>query len=172
MLRTQHIVQCSPTSINELNRHIAFHEAGHVTAIYIRNKQQQLPPVFFQITINKSRQEAIITWVAFQEQIFRLTSINKNLAETNRRDIKKSIATFHQLTTKEKAKIQQQRLRIISARTGESIPALLKRVGSKWDKESCAVANNLQPDDSLKKGQLIKVVISEPFKYGSTEITR
>ncbi|TXL20394.1 hypothetical protein BMR06_05155 [Methylococcaceae bacterium HT5] len=64
MLRTQHIVQCSPASINELNKHIAFHEAGHVTAIYIRNKQQ-LPPVFFQITINKSRQKdfPFFAWV-------------------------------------------------------------------------------------------------------------
>ncbi|MCK5870463.1 MAG: hypothetical protein KAG45_07470 [Methyloprofundus sp.] len=101
-----------------------------------------------------------------------MTSINKNLAATNRRDIKKSIATFHQLRSKEKMKIKQQRLRIISARSGESISALLKRVGSEWDKESCAIANNLQADVSLKKGQLIKVVISEPFKYGSTEITR
>lgn len=37
-----------------------------------------------QVTINKSRQEAIITWVAFQKQMFRLTSINKNLAATNK----------------------------------------------------------------------------------------
>ena len=52
MQRTQHIVQCSPDSLSELHKHVAFHEAGHVAAIYLRNHQQQLPPVFFQITIN------------------------------------------------------------------------------------------------------------------------
>ena len=57
MQRTKHNVQCSPASLDELHKHIAFHEAGHVTAIYIRNHQQQLPPVFFQITMNKNGQK-------------------------------------------------------------------------------------------------------------------
>lgn len=35
----------------ELIRQTAFHEAGHATAIYLYNKQKQLPPVHFQITI-------------------------------------------------------------------------------------------------------------------------
>ena len=35
----------------DLIRQIAFHEAGHAAAIYLYNKQKQLPPVFFQITI-------------------------------------------------------------------------------------------------------------------------
>ncbi len=32
---------------------IAFHEAGHAIAIYLNNKAGNLPPVFFQITLNK-----------------------------------------------------------------------------------------------------------------------
>jgi hypothetical protein len=32
-----------------LLRQIAFHEAGHATAIYLYNKQKQLPPVYFHI---------------------------------------------------------------------------------------------------------------------------
>lgn len=35
----------------DLVRQIAFHEAGHAAAIYLYNKQKQLPPVHFQITI-------------------------------------------------------------------------------------------------------------------------
>lgn len=35
----------------ELLRQVAFHEAGHAVAIYLRNKQQSLPPVFFQISL-------------------------------------------------------------------------------------------------------------------------
>ena len=57
MQRTHHIVQSSLESLTELDKHIAFHEAGHVTAIYIRNHQQQLPPVFFQIILNKNEQK-------------------------------------------------------------------------------------------------------------------
>ena len=43
-------VSC-PISDQDLIRQIAFHEAGHAGAIYLYNKQKQLPPVFFQITI-------------------------------------------------------------------------------------------------------------------------
>ena len=37
----------------ELSRKTAIHEAGHAAAIYLGNKQKQLPPVFFQIFIKK-----------------------------------------------------------------------------------------------------------------------
>jgi hypothetical protein len=51
MKRTNHSLPNTPTSPKELLKHIVFHEAGHVVAIYLRNKQQQLPQVFFQIII-------------------------------------------------------------------------------------------------------------------------
>jgi hypothetical protein len=38
----------------ELNNRIAYHEAGHVTAIYLYNKLKKLPPVYFQIAITKN----------------------------------------------------------------------------------------------------------------------
>jgi hypothetical protein len=37
----------------ELQRQVAFHEAGHATSIYFGNPQKQLPPIFFQIYINQ-----------------------------------------------------------------------------------------------------------------------
>ncbi|MEQ1636772.1 MAG: hypothetical protein ABL903_08760 [Methylococcales bacterium] len=42
----------NPKSQLELFRQTAFHEAGHAVAIYLRNRQIQLPPVFFQITLD------------------------------------------------------------------------------------------------------------------------
>ena len=40
-------------SYHELDKQTAFHEAGHAAAIYLSNKQKQLPPVFFKIHIIK-----------------------------------------------------------------------------------------------------------------------
>ncbi|MDD5578554.1 MAG: hypothetical protein PHY16_04645 [Methylobacter sp.] len=37
--------------IKEHKKCIAFHEAGHATAIYLNNKAKNLPPVFFQIML-------------------------------------------------------------------------------------------------------------------------
>ncbi len=42
----------NPHSQQELFRQTVFHEAGHAVAIYLRNKQNELPPVFFQITLD------------------------------------------------------------------------------------------------------------------------
>jgi len=117
-----------------------------------------------QASVNSYKQESTVSWIAYDNQIFRLTSMIKNSGVKYRDAINKTISSFHQLTAKQKTKIQQQRLRIFSARAGENLPALLKRVGSDWDEESCAIANNLQLGAVLKKGQLIKVVNSEPFE--------
>ena len=40
-----------PIYDQDLIRQTAFHESGHAAAIYLYNKQKQLPPVHFQITI-------------------------------------------------------------------------------------------------------------------------
>ena len=45
------------SSHNKLNQHkqcLAFHEAGHATAIYINNKTRNLPPIFFQIVLSEA----------------------------------------------------------------------------------------------------------------------
>ncbi|WP_432741145.1 hypothetical protein ABXJ76_13325 [Methylobacter sp. G7] len=41
----------------DLFKQIAFHEAGHAAAIYLCNKQKQLPPVHFQIIIKASKRQ-------------------------------------------------------------------------------------------------------------------
>ncbi len=52
MKRIRTPAHLNPSTQQELFRQVAFHEAGHAVAIYLRNKQQQLPPVFFQITLD------------------------------------------------------------------------------------------------------------------------
>lgn len=53
MNRRQTSTDFNPLNQRELNRKIAIHEAGHAAAIYLGNKQKKLPPVYFQIFINK-----------------------------------------------------------------------------------------------------------------------
>jgi hypothetical protein len=43
----------SPSKNQDLIIQIAYHEAGHATAIYLNNKQKQLPPIFFKISIKE-----------------------------------------------------------------------------------------------------------------------
>lgn len=53
MKRRQTSTDYNPLNQIELSRKTAIHEAGHAAAIYLGNKQKQLPPVYFQIFINK-----------------------------------------------------------------------------------------------------------------------
>jgi hypothetical protein len=43
----------NPLTRKELSRRTAIHEAGHAAAIYLGNKEKELPPVFFRIHINE-----------------------------------------------------------------------------------------------------------------------
>ena len=54
MKRNYPIDVMSPVLDQDLLKQIVFHEAGHAAAIHLYNKQKQLPPVYFQITIKKT----------------------------------------------------------------------------------------------------------------------
>ena len=54
MKRNYPIDAMSPVLDQDLLRQIVFHEAGHAAAIHLYNKQKQLPPVYFQITIKQT----------------------------------------------------------------------------------------------------------------------
>jgi hypothetical protein len=53
MKRRVQMKEFYPSNHKELSQQTAFHEAGHAAAIYLGNKQKQLPPVFFQIFIKE-----------------------------------------------------------------------------------------------------------------------
>lgn len=50
------IINDIPAHPETLRKQTAIHEAGHAAAIYLGNKQKQLPPVFFQIVIKNEMQ--------------------------------------------------------------------------------------------------------------------
>jgi len=56
MKRANQLINIS--SSEQLHRHTAFHEAGHITAIYIRNTEQELPAVFFEIIFSENQEES------------------------------------------------------------------------------------------------------------------
>lgn len=53
MKRNYFIDDFKPCNFQELAAQIAYHEAGHATAIYLYNRQQRLPPVFFKVHVKK-----------------------------------------------------------------------------------------------------------------------
>ena len=76
--------------------------------------------------------------------------------------------SFRGLTPQELHGIQEQRLRIVPARAGETLDQLLARTRSSWKMEEVAVANALPMNTRLKAGQLVKVA---GYCVGSANIT-
>ena len=72
--------------------------------------------------------------------------------------------SFRPLSASERAGITEQRVRLITARTGETIEALATRAHSAWKAEEIAVANGLAATAQLRQGQVIKVAIEEPYE--------
>jgi len=58
MKRNYHVTDYTQFNQQELSKRVAYHEAGHATAIYLYNKQHNLPPIFFQITVKSADQLA------------------------------------------------------------------------------------------------------------------
>ena len=54
MQRNYQIHDFAPRNCQELHKRLAYHRSGHATAIYLYNKQKQLPPIYFQITLKNN----------------------------------------------------------------------------------------------------------------------
>ncbi len=115
--------------------------------------------------IGRFRDKAVdLTWLPHDGYIYQITGLSPESAFETYREVFASIATsFGPLTSAQRARIQDTRLRLIHAQGGESIGQLVKRTRSVWSPEEAAVANALETESSLHAGKLVKVPISEPY---------
>ena len=76
MKRNKIIQNLSKDSLGKRKQRIAFHEAGHATAIYLNNQTIDLPPVFFQIMLkdlnDTSEEDLLVYQTAHDECIARV----------------------------------------------------------------------------------------------------
>ena len=79
----------------EFIRQVAFHEAGHAAAIHIRNKQHQLPPIYFQIYINHAYKWRECSYSAYENDKAYLTKIEDGrLIHTLPSSVAKAVSDF------------------------------------------------------------------------------
>ena len=67
------------------------------------------------------------------------------------------------MTASEHASITITKLRIATAKEGETLQELLARTGSSWSREQAAVANALLPNSRLEATQLVKIAQRDPY---------
>ena len=105
-----------------------------------------------------------LTWLAREGSIYRFTAVAP--AAVFRRYTGSFLnvpRSLRGLEAHERAKIQELRLRIAVARSGESLTELSERTANRWDIQQTAVMNDLFVDHVLEPGQLVKIAVSEDY---------
>ena len=117
----------------------------------------------FNGTINGS--EVGIRVVAIEygpQKVFRFQiAIPKNSSTATVNDLKKSSYSFRRMTSHEKKTIKSQRLRVITAKTGDTVKGLANRMDFKDFKvERFRALNGLKANDKIISGRKYKIVTS------------
>jgi predicted Zn-dependent protease len=100
-------------------------------------------------------------WIAYRGLIYQFVGL---APERYRKVLRETALSFRPLSSDEKASIRETRLRVVSARSGESLQQLSTRTGNVWDLKITAVVNGLDKSQTLKKGQLVKIAVSQPYR--------
>lgn len=105
-----------------------------------------------------------ITWVAKSGLVYRFTALAEPDAFQRHRPGLRAVSEgFRPLRADERSRIRETRLRLVSARSGESLEELSARSGNVWSPEETELANGLAPGARPASGQLLKVAVSQAY---------
>jgi len=107
---------------------------------------------------------ADLTWILHGGQAYRLTGLTAKDFRRWQPAFASITRSFRPLTPDERESIQENVLRVVAARAGETLPQLVRRTGSRWSANEVAVANAIPRDAHLEAGQMVKVAVGVPFR--------
>lgn len=94
--------------------------------------------------------------------IYRITGVT--LSESKQAIFLAVVRSFRPATRELVEQVSETRLRLATARNGESIKALVQRTRSTWGIQETAVVNALQADQRFAGGELVKIAVSQPYR--------
>jgi predicted Zn-dependent protease len=78
--------------------------------------------------------------------------------------LRSAALTFRTLTDQERASIVATRIRVITAREGETLADVTERTGNVWDTAITALYNGMAENQRLAAGEPIKIAVREPYR--------
>ena len=106
-----------------------------------------------------------VTWIAYGGTVYQIAAFAPTREFESAEPVFRQVAqSFRPLSAEERAAIREDRIRLVKARQGESVRALVARSKSAWKPEQVAVANNLTDYEPLGEGHVIKIAVSEPYE--------
>lgn len=121
--------------------------------------------MFLQTKTESGPTAVDLTWIAHGGLLYQITAISPAKDYDRYRPLfRRSVETFRPLTPAEHGGIRITRLRLVTAREGETLEQLVGRAGSAWTPQEAGVANAREPGARLAGGDLVKVAMDEPYK--------
>jgi predicted Zn-dependent protease len=114
-----------------------------------------------------------LTWIAHGGRVYRLGNLAIGVAGERgltRGDV--FTRSFRALTPEDRAGVRVRRLRLATARAGESLADFSARTGNDWDAQRTAIANGVFASARLEAGQLLKIAVLEPYRSESEAADR
>lgn len=101
-----------------------------------------------------------IYWVQTESILFNVMGVSyPNHTES----VTAIVNSLRRLSNDEKAAITGLKIRLAEAQDGESLQALSERTKNSWNLETTALMNDIDPTVTLKKGQVLKIAVEEPY---------
>jgi predicted Zn-dependent protease len=106
-----------------------------------------------------------LTWIAKDGLIYQVMGATTPPRWAEHRPTFEAAATsFRSPSNDELESVQEDRLRLVSAKVGETVREITTRARSQWSPERVAAANAMTTDEKVGEGKAIKVSRREPYQ--------
>jgi predicted Zn-dependent protease len=103
-----------------------------------------------------------VTWIAHPKGTFRITGVaSPQRYRARAASFERTATSFRAISASERELARPLRLRVATARQGETLASLGQRTGNRWSPQQTAVANGIDAGAPLRAGQRIKVALRE-----------
>jgi predicted Zn-dependent protease len=118
----------------------------------------------YRVTGNLEGADADISWIARSEGVFRITCLSRpGFGDRFRPLCERTVRSFRSLNPEERDGFQEVRLELVTAKQGETLFELGKRVDNHWTPEETAIANGFSLGERLEEGQLVKIARAKRY---------
>ena len=107
---------------------------------------------------------AYVTFIPYREATWRITGFSLSIVEKKYLPHTLNTArSFSPLTEKQLRSIEETRLVLAEARSGEDLVALGRRTGNAWDPSRTAILNGVFTNHRFQGGELVKIARVQPY---------
>jgi len=107
-----------------------------------------------------------LAWIAHDGHVYQLLGVTPlQRGDAFQPLFDRVMRSFRPLRPAERAGIRETRLRVVTARSGDTVDEIANRSKTSWKPDMLAAANGLQAGEPLTAGALVKVAVVEPYRH-------